>query len=124
MARARAERTFATPAELHVLKAVSAHPHDFRRDRARWHASCSSPGRGSRKTDHERQSGALIVKRGQRAVKDFAEENAAFIEAQPGLELEIGCLVAAASDWTEDEMELDDLVCNLIDSGQIQLRIG
>ncbi len=57
-------------------------------------------------------------------MKDFAEENATFIEAQPGLELEIGCLVAAASDWTEDEMELDDLVCKLIDSGQIQLRIG
>ncbi len=54
----------------------------------------------------------------------MANQNRAFIEAQPGLELEIGCLVAAASEWTEDEMELDDLVCELIDSGQIQLRIG
>ena len=57
-------------------------------------------------------------------MKDFAEENAAFIEAQPGLELEIGSLVAAASEWTEDEMELDDLVCELVDSGWIQLQIG
>ena len=57
-------------------------------------------------------------------MKDFADQNAAFIEAQPGLELEIGCLVAAASEWTEDEMELDDLVCELIDSGQVQLRIS
>ena len=57
-------------------------------------------------------------------MKDFANQNAAFIESQPGLELEIGSLVAAASEWTEDEMELDDLVCELVDSGWIQLQIG
>jgi hypothetical protein len=54
----------------------------------------------------------------------MANRGEAFSELQQGLELEIGCLVAAASEWTEDEMELDDLVCELIDSGQIQLRIG
>jgi hypothetical protein len=33
-------------------------------------------------------------------------------------------LIAAASDWTEDEMELDDLVTGLVESGFVQLQIG
>jgi hypothetical protein len=38
--------------------------------------------------------------------------------------LELGVLIAAASDWTEDEMELDDLVTGLVESGRVQLQIG
>jgi hypothetical protein len=57
-------------------------------------------------------------------MEDFAEENAAWIDSQPYVELEIGCLVAAASEWTEDEMELDDLVSGLVESGRVGLLIG
>ncbi len=46
------------------------------------------------------------------------------ISALPEVELELGVLIAAASDWTEDEMELDDLVAGLVESGRIQLQIG
>lgn len=57
-------------------------------------------------------------------MEDFAEENAAWIDSQTSVELEIGCLVAAASEWTEDEMELDDLVSGLVESGRVELLIG
>ena len=40
------------------------------------------------------------------------------------VELELGSLIAAASDWTEDESEMDDLVSGLVESGQIALTIG
>lgn len=40
------------------------------------------------------------------------------------VELELGALVAAASDWTEDELELDDLVSGLVESGRIALALG
>lgn len=46
------------------------------------------------------------------------------IGALPEVELELGVLIAAASDWTEDEMELDDLVAGLVESGRIRLQIG
>lgn len=55
---------------------------------------------------------------------DFGEKSAAWVERQPVVELELGCLVAAASDWTEDEMELDDLVTGLVDAGRVDLQIG
>ena len=57
-------------------------------------------------------------------MEDFGTESTAWIESEPQIELEIGSLVAAASDWTEDEMELDDFVTGLIDSGRVQLQIG
>ena len=57
-------------------------------------------------------------------MENFAEASAAWIDSQDSIELEIGCLVAAASEWTEDEMELDDLVVGLVDSGRIELQIG
>ena len=57
-------------------------------------------------------------------MEDFENESATWIASQPVVELEIGCLIAAASDWTEDETELDDLVTGLIDSGRIDLQIG
>ena len=61
-------------------------------------------------------------------MNDFADETEAWLESQfqngPEIELEIGSLIAAASDWTEDETELDDLVTGLIDGGQIALSIG
>lgn len=57
-------------------------------------------------------------------MEDFDSETARWMGAQPEMELEIGALIAAASDWTEDEMELDDLVSGLIDSGRVQLQIG
>jgi hypothetical protein len=64
----------------------------------------------------------------------FSNETAAWLEDRIGYgadhgdgeetELEIGVLIAAASDWTEDEMELDDLVAGLVESGRVQLQIG
>ena len=57
---------------------------------------------------------------------DFTNETALWLEesinALPEVELELGVLIAAASGWTEDEMELDDLVAGLVESGSIQLR--
>lgn len=59
---------------------------------------------------------------------DFDNQTAHWLEFRVGneieTELEIGVLIAAASDWTEDEMELDDLVTGLIESGCVQLQIG
>jgi len=67
---------------------------------------------------------------------DFSNETAAWLEDRMGAgagigvtlgdetELEIGVLIAAASEWTEDEMELDDLVVGLVESGRVQLQIG
>ena len=57
-------------------------------------------------------------------MEDFANESATWIDGQSVVELEIGCLVAAASEWTEDEMELDDLVSGLVESGRVELQIG
>ena len=61
-------------------------------------------------------------------VEDFTNETAEWLEqsiqALPKVELELGVLIAAASDWTEDEMELDDLVAGLVESGFVQLQIG
>jgi hypothetical protein len=61
-------------------------------------------------------------------VEDFSNETAHWLEqsleALPEVELEIGVLIAAASDWTEDEMELDDLVTGLVESGCVRLQIG
>ena len=59
---------------------------------------------------------------------DFTNETARWLENHVGqeneTELELGVLIAAASDWTEDEMELDDLVTGLVESGRVQLQIG
>jgi len=59
---------------------------------------------------------------------DFANETAYWIEEElqgsPEVEMELGVLIAAASDWTEDEMELDDLVTGLVESGRVRLEIG
>jgi hypothetical protein len=61
-------------------------------------------------------------------LEDFTNETARWLEesigAVPEVELELGVLIAAASDWTEDEMELDDLVAALVESGSVQLQIG
>jgi hypothetical protein len=61
-------------------------------------------------------------------LEDFGNESARWLEERVGqsheVELEIGVLIAAASDWTEDEMEIDDLVTGLVDSGLVQLQIG
>ena len=46
------------------------------------------------------------------------------IEAGEAVELEIGSLIAAASDWTEDELELDDWVSGLVETAQFQVEIG
>lgn len=46
------------------------------------------------------------------------------IESGMKIELEIGSLIAAASDWTEDELELDDWVSGLVETGQFQVEIG
>jgi len=59
---------------------------------------------------------------------DFTNETARWLdhqfEQEVETELEIGVLIAAASEWTEDEMELDDLVTGLVESGLVQLQIG
>ena len=63
-------------------------------------------------------------------MEDFSNETAHWLEqsiaASPEVEveLEIGVLIAAASDWTEDEMELDDLVTGLVESGHVRLQRG
>ena len=61
-------------------------------------------------------------------MEDFDNTTAHWLEARVGqqieTELEIGVLIAAASEWTEDEMELDDLVTGLVESGHVQLQIG
>jgi hypothetical protein len=61
-------------------------------------------------------------------VEDFTNETAHWIEQSintlPEVELELGVLIAAASEWTEDEMELDDLVAGLVETGSVQLQIG
>ncbi len=63
-------------------------------------------------------------------MEPFSNQTARWMEAQlstgPSLstECELGSLIAAASDWTEDEMELDDLVTGLVESGRVQLQIG
>jgi len=57
-------------------------------------------------------------------MEGFAERSAVWIDSQATVELEIGCLVSAASEWTEDEMELDDLVSGLVESGRVELQIG
>jgi hypothetical protein len=61
-------------------------------------------------------------------VDNFTNETATWIQDQfdqgPAIELELGSLIAAASDWTEDESELDDLLSGLVESGQIALSIG
>jgi hypothetical protein len=61
-------------------------------------------------------------------MNDFTNETATWLEAQldtsPKIELEIGCLIAAATDWTEDETELDDLVAGLFEFDQVALSIG
>ena len=50
----------------------------------------------------------------------FTNETATWIEDQfdqgTTIELELGSLIAAASDWTEDESEMDDLLSGLIES--------
>lgn len=65
-----------------------------------------------------------IGESGGSKLEEFGIASAAWIDAQPCIELEIGSLVAAASEWTEDEMELDDLVSGLVESGRIELSIG
>ena len=61
-------------------------------------------------------------------MEDFTNETAHWIEqginTLPEVELELGVLIAAASEWTEDEMELDDLVAGLVETGSVQLQIG
>jgi hypothetical protein len=61
-------------------------------------------------------------------MEDFRNETAHWLEESIGapseVELELGVLIAAASDWTEDEMELEDLVTGLVESGRVQLQIG
>ena len=58
----------------------------------------------------------------------FSNETADWLEQRMGVdgqvELELGVLIAAASDWTEDETELDDLVTGLVETGSVALEIG
>lgn len=61
-------------------------------------------------------------------MEDFANETSDWLETRmadtPVVECELGSLIAAASAWTEDETELDDLVGGLLESGQIELSVG
>ena len=55
---------------------------------------------------------------------DRMDESACWLQGQSQAEVEIGVLISAASAWTEDEMELDDLVADLVDSGRVRLQLG
>ncbi|HEB90999.1 MAG TPA: hypothetical protein ENI85_15600 [Deltaproteobacteria bacterium] len=59
---------------------------------------------------------------------DFSNDTAVWLADRVGrgseVELDIGVLVAAASEWTEDETELDDLVSGLVECGRIRVGIG
>jgi hypothetical protein len=61
-------------------------------------------------------------------VDPFTNETARWLEESLGdereVEMELGGLIASASEWTEDEIELDDLVTALVESGRVQLQIG
>ena len=57
-------------------------------------------------------------------MEDFASETALWLDGQDCVELELGCLVSAASEWTEDETELDDLVSGLLESGRVEVLVG
>ena len=61
-------------------------------------------------------------------MNESSSESAAWLENQLSnqaeIEIELGSLIAAASDWTEDEFEIDDFVTGLFETGQIQLSIG
>ncbi|MFK7894860.1 MAG: hypothetical protein AB8G23_03430 [Myxococcota bacterium] len=46
------------------------------------------------------------------------------LEAGTPIELEIGSFIAAASDWTEDETELDDFVSAMVETDQFSFEIG
>jgi hypothetical protein len=56
-------------------------------------------------------------------MEEAAHQTFSWMDAQSAIEVEIGCLVSAASEWTEDETELDDLICGLVDSGQVQIYL-
>jgi hypothetical protein len=62
--------------------------------------------------------------KGEIRLADFSNDTASWMGGQREVELELGVLIAAATDWTEDEMELDDLVVGLVESGRVRLRIG
>ena len=61
-------------------------------------------------------------------MEDFSNDTARWLEDElqdaPAIECELGSLIAAASAWTEDEQELDDLVGGLVECGQVELSIG
>ncbi len=59
---------------------------------------------------------------------DFSNETATWLEDQldtsTTIDCELGSLIAAVSDWTEDEMEIDDMVVGLVDGGYVDLSVG
>ena len=59
---------------------------------------------------------------------DFSNETATWLEGQLDTKTEVNCelgsLIAAVSEWTEDEMDIDDIVVGLVDGGYVQLSIG
>lgn len=61
-------------------------------------------------------------------MEDRMNETADWLDTQiqtgAGVELEIGSLIAAASDWTEDELELDDWVAGLVETDCFQVEVG
>lgn len=57
-------------------------------------------------------------------MEESINETGQWLESQTEVESELGCLIAAASAWTEDESELDDMISGLVESGRVQLQIG
>jgi hypothetical protein len=57
-------------------------------------------------------------------MEEFATQTAHWLEQQDVVEIDIGVLVSAASEWTEDETELDDFVTGLVECGRVELAIG
>ena len=61
-------------------------------------------------------------------MEDFTNDTASWLEDRlqidEPVECELGSLIAAATAWTEDEIEIDDLVGGLVESGCVALHVG
>ena len=75
-----------------------------------WHGSCDVPFQGDR-----------MEALSSNETSTFLEERLA---AGSEVEIEIGTLIAAISDWTEDETDLDDLLGGLVETGRVALSLG
>jgi hypothetical protein len=61
-------------------------------------------------------------------MEDFSNDTAGWMQdemdAGAAIDCELGTLIAAASGWTEDETDLNDLIGGLVETGFVQLSVG